>query len=372
MFIAEIWKYQIYFSEFFQINFSKILEVNFSIYLNRHVFIMWNKKTSFYICIDELSEEFRGHSKTNCCYFYYFYITEADDDGSAAFFGNLDFPNYQGSRNSLSNYDNSQLNPSAEKRFWTNRFWPILRSYRTRQWPYSNNKIDRFRFVMKGLGKRSGLLEDLDDNDDVTERNYSICENCENGEISSGLGPVAEAKASERSFKDNLSRAGTYSDILNSLNKRTPEIYRQDWYPIQGGTQRMEVEMDRKLDELMLDNVIESDDNILSNDEDDFNHFDSTDSHIRDVDNDTNNIYRIDNTELSLDGGKRGGNEEKSKRWWAARRLKLFGLKTPKSIRGRRYGRPHIDPVLYLIGLGRWNLFWINFTSHNENTPIQI
>ena len=290
------------------------------------------------------------------------FISDEIEPDPTSFNENIQYPLYPYTQTDISDYSkyDTKTLSKPEKRFWTNRFWSLARSYRAKPWPRLNRKLDKYRFVMKGLGKRRGHFRSPGDtrtymDDSEASQKFIICKNCEKDFGLIGENDALERHVPDKPFRDDISSTEIYSDILDSLNKRTPEIYKQDWYPIQGGTQRMEVEMDRKLDELVLDNVIRTGGHILDSDEHDFNQYDADLPHNKHSTVNTDSIYNLENTQLPLDTDKRDGEEEmdKEKKWWAARRLKLFGLKTPKSIRARRYQRPHIDPTLYLIGLGR-------------------
>lgn len=242
--------------------------------------------------------------------------------------------------------DTNGVSSNKAKRFWSNRYWPSYGRYRV-PWQPLNKKLDQYRFMMKGLGKRSGRMpkvQNLDFPEDNQEypTKLIVCKNCDQNDGSVG------------SWKKYLISTKTYADILNSLNKRTPEVYSQDLYPIQDGTQRMEVELDRKLDNLMEDDH-SSDlmDTIINYDAQNLGNTETLTPGVKDIDRKAT-VYIIDDTKMPFnEDEKRDAIQERSKKWWAARRLKLFGLKTPKSVIGHQYRKQHIDPVLYLIGLGR-------------------
>ena len=202
---------------------------------------------------------------------------------------------------------------------------------------------------MKGLGKRGGETTNRQTVDQLRET-------YDNGyqEMPLRNGDRNEQKMDE--VKDFVMLTKAYADILDN-SKRTPEVYNQKLYPIQGGTQRMEVEMDRKLDSLMEDDAIQNTNeyvdnylNVHKHDLDDIGHLVSQGG---DNDFQFSNDYTANDATMPLQAVKRDEINQKQKRWWAHTRLKLFGLKTPKSIRERHYRRARIDPVLYLIGLGR-------------------
>lgn len=265
----------------------------------------------------------------------FFYISEVDRPGPSSGFSVLDLADDKRNQNSINAF-NKESPVSANvrvKRFWMNGLWPMYRQNYIR-WQPVNKKLDQYRFMMKGLGKR---------NDNIV----SALE---------GQGESDENEQSISDLKDFILLTKAYDDILENSDKRTPEIYSQKLYPIQGGTQRMEVEMDRKLDSLMDDDVTQNNDYV-----DDF--IDLPDGDIDDVDEvipatrdtgfKTTKNYLINKRNNPWLGDDDNFINQKTKRWWAARRLQLYGLKTPKSTRESRYGRGHMDPVLYLIGLGR-------------------
>ena len=200
---------------------------------------------------------------------------------------------------------------------------------------------------MKGLGKR-GV--------ETSSRQLDLPETNNNVYPAMPLHSGDSDKPSLDEVEDFVMLTNAYADILDN-SKRTPEVYNQKLYPIQDGTQRMEVEMDRKLDSLMDDDAIQSTndymDNFLNAHKHNFGDVDQVVSPGRNHDIQFRNRYISDSENMPFQEVKRDQINQKQKRWWAPNRLKIYGLKTPKSIRERHYRRARIDPVLYLIGLGR-------------------
>ena len=281
---------------------------------------------------------------------YNIYFVSVADDPFDLFqdYNFLDSDDYARPKITQYKYDSDDRISMPNKRFW-NRLWPMYRSHRI-TWTPVHKKLDQYRFLMKGLGKRGDEIPSLQAVDQQRRTEDDVLKD-------KTLSKGDENEQSIGTVKDFVMLTKAYADILDSLDKRTPEVYSQKLYPIQDGTQRMEVEMDRKLDSLMEDDAIQNSneyaDNVMNIHKQDLDDIGHLVSQGRDNGLQLSNGYIANDAMLPLQEVKRDEINQKQKRWWAATRLKLFGLKTPKSMRERHYRRARIDPVLYLIGLGR-------------------
>ncbi|KAH3892822.1 hypothetical protein DPMN_016952 [Dreissena polymorpha] len=232
---------------------------------------------------------------------------------------------------------------------------------------------DRFKFYYIGLGKRSGknLSNDPVDNpgDATINKLVSISQSpgslFDAGEISKQNGPgLTNDRLNKTMFDRRMLSTG------NTYDKRDPELFTEDLYPIQSGKQLFETYMDSALDQMqrwaeetsqngeILDEISAVEmakqfNNDTVNDEQPASEIktQSLDLSIASPD-----IYKssnpLDNDGDSIDKAE-SKDDPKEEPWWAAD--KLYKFKEPKSTKWspRGMSQPHVNPALFFTGLGR-------------------
>ncbi|XP_052251383.1 uncharacterized protein LOC127858356 [Dreissena polymorpha] len=238
---------------------------------------------------------------------------------------------------------------------------------------------DRFRFYYIGLGKRSG--KDLTENQGFNPHDMAIYKFSKNNHDPISLFDVWKISKQNGPglTNDHLLNTMIYRRMLsNAYDKRDPELFTEDLYPIQSGKQLFETYIDSALDQMqrwaeetsqngeILDKISAVEmAKQFSNDTNDYLITESL--HIIDNEPPKSEIktqsfdltfsspdmssYLLHHTRDSIDKAEASG-DTKEKKWWAADRLNEFRL--PKSKWSPRAGKnKHVDPAFYFIGLGR-------------------
>ncbi|KAL4226067.1 hypothetical protein ACF0H5_014055 [Mactra antiquata] len=276
-------------------------------------------------------------------------------------------------------------NPTIAKRFW----WHI----QTPQYdPYKRgSRPDRFRFFHQGLGKRTSekrTSEDISYNEPHLQKS-GLLESIKKlikDSVRDGINDqITYTAAQQVSANPFLERTPTYRALkgVNTLydNKRTPEVFSESLYPIQAGKQRLEVTIDRSLndkgnkfdydmkvdDEATLDDYNTDNPEVIGDIQEPsvehkitktpydliFGSPDLGDSKLYNtIENDDDDDKELNDNDIINDATESSDlNDERTKRWWAAEKFRKFRSANSWAQYGRR-GK-HIDPALYFIGLGK-------------------
>ncbi|XP_045167029.2 uncharacterized protein LOC123530323 [Mercenaria mercenaria] len=238
----------------------------------------------------------------------------------------------------------------------------------------TKRRLDRFRFFHKGLGKRSPgsavvntkIMAGNQDNSNIFADMRKVLDEASKFHIPRPYDQQYLFETNPNMFLKNTRAFRRLLGMNYLYNKRAPEIFSENLYPLQSGKQKLEATLDQTLDnnEESYDNGIDYDDNgddavenipIKPEMMDDITRdkmatktpFDLIFA-TPDVKTDTklpNKLEIGDHEEANINDGQR------SKRWWAANMFRKF--RSPKSWNHGVKHAQHADPALYFVGLGR-------------------
>lgn len=247
---------------------------------------------------------------------------------------------------------------------------------------------DRFRFFHQGLGKRTVPIETAENvvrggmyqtDKHLLQTMQKLVEKI----AAENTNPNSYYIKGQVSANPFLERTSTYKILrdLNNLygNKRAPEVFSENLYPIQAGKQQLEVTLDRSLNDKQLDNFDYDIGDGESSDVDEYDADNQNDIPTESVEsgitktpydltfgspdpgesdqyqiyaNESDDDANVSETDgVMEDKDSSYINDQRTKRWWAAEKFRRF--RSAKS--WKQYGSrgKHIDPALYFIGLGK-------------------
>lgn len=249
-------------------------------------------------------------------------------------------------------------------------------------------RLDRFRFLHKGIGKRSTALTDLYFKTIASDKKHSSFHEKINA-LLQRVQHFREQRTYDKQYlfansPDLLLENTKTFRILRGLNylfdKRTPESFSENLYPIQAGKQQFEATLDKTLNrnvEHFSNDIVDIAAHAQIDDHASHKPEQTSDNQHETMQSEIDTpfdlsfaspdlgskYHKADKYKPEIDEKHKNTGEdtredteedtggERSKRWWAAKMLSRF--RSPKSWNGRVTTARHVDPAIYFIGLGK-------------------